>query len=87
MWDEFLFNDSTTLQAKLAFPATRTDPGGAKLLVRSRNAVFEDVLERWLDGPPTLAALAQVQPPAPPAPRLPRLPQRSDRVRPRRRLG
>jgi hypothetical protein len=36
VWDEFLFNDATTMQAKLSFPAVSAD--GAKLLVRNANA-------------------------------------------------
>jgi Alpha/beta hydrolase domain len=37
VWDEFLFNDTTTMQAKLSFPAASTGPD-AKLLVRNTNA-------------------------------------------------
>jgi hypothetical protein len=46
-----------------------------------------DVLEQWLDGPPTLAALVQLQPAPTPVPAPPRPQQRGELVRPRRRLG
>jgi len=36
VWDEFLFNNETTAQARLTFPAA--SPEGATLLVRARNA-------------------------------------------------
>ncbi len=38
VWDEFLFNNKTTTQARLTFKATSTDAGQARLLVRERNA-------------------------------------------------
>jgi Alpha/beta hydrolase domain len=38
VWDEFLFNNAKTEQAKLTFKAVSTEPGAATLLVRSRNA-------------------------------------------------
>jgi hypothetical protein len=38
VWDEFLFNNKTTPQARLTFKATSTDTGQARLLVRERNA-------------------------------------------------
>ena len=45
VWDEFLFNDTTTTEARLSFrPAGRAE--GATLLVRDRNA----------DAPTTVAA-------------------------------
>jgi hypothetical protein len=46
-----------------------------------------DVLEQWLDGPPTLAALVHLQTASAPVPALPRSQQRGELVRPRRRLG
>src|SRR5262249_5388883 len=37
VWDEFLFNNSTTTQAHLAFKAASTEAGKATLLMRGRN--------------------------------------------------
>jgi Alpha/beta hydrolase domain len=47
IWDEFLFNDRTTTQAKLSFPALST--ADAKLLVRDRNSQPPRVIpnEQW----------------------------------------
>lgn len=38
VWDEFLFNDRTTTQAKLSFTPASTAPGHASLVVRETNA-------------------------------------------------
>jgi len=49
VWDEFLFNDTTTTQARLTFKPTSTEPGAAKLLVRARNAEEPTVVppDQW----------------------------------------
>jgi hypothetical protein len=49
VWDEFLFNDRTTLAARLSFPATVTDTREAKLEVRERNADTPTVVaaDQW----------------------------------------
>src|SRR4051794_10587841 len=38
VWDEFLFNDKATMQAKLSFPVDKARQAEAKLFVRGRNA-------------------------------------------------
>ena len=38
VWDEFLFNNKTTTQAKLSFPAVAASQADARLFVRGRNA-------------------------------------------------
>jgi Alpha/beta hydrolase domain len=47
VWDEFLFNDTTTMQANLSFPAT--NPADAKLLVRAANTQEPNLVsaDRW----------------------------------------
>jgi alpha/beta hydrolase family protein len=49
VWDEFLFNDRTTLRARLSFPATGTDTKEAKLEVRERNSDAPTVIaaDQW----------------------------------------
>jgi hypothetical protein len=49
VWDELLFNVEGTMQGKLTFPATSTDTGKAKLLVRARNADEPTVIpaDQW----------------------------------------
>ncbi len=49
VWDEFLFNDRTTTQAKLSFTAASTPPGRATLVIRESNTAPPKALapEQW----------------------------------------
>jgi hypothetical protein len=49
VWDEFLFNDKTTTQAKLSFPAASTSSDHATLVVRESNAAPPKAVarEQW----------------------------------------
>jgi hypothetical protein len=49
VWDEFLFNDTTTTQARLTFKATSIEPGAATLMVRGRNSEEPTVVppDQW----------------------------------------
>ena len=49
VWDEFLFNDKTTTQAKLSFDAVNTASGRTSLLIRETNAAAAKPIapEKW----------------------------------------
>jgi hypothetical protein len=78
-WGSLRWAEQGGLGASAAHP-----PAVASVPAR---VVDPETLERWLEGPPTLAALARSQPPppAPPSARRPR--QRSALSRPVRRWG